>query len=66
MAVGSTEAIFIAAALCGIIALFVHHLGRRRFYMAAAKFPGPRTLPLIGNAHYFIGNSQGDDHVISS
>ncbi|KAK0084153.1 hypothetical protein PV326_006391, partial [Microctonus aethiopoides] len=42
--------------IVGLIALVTYHIKRLHLYRAAAKIPGPPTLPLIGNAHYFIGN----------
>ncbi|KAK0084156.1 hypothetical protein PV326_006394 [Microctonus aethiopoides] len=38
-------------------ALITYHIKRLHLYRAAAKIPGPRTYPLIGNAHYFMGNT---------
>lgn len=56
-------AIFITTTVCGIVALFLYHFGRLRLYIEAAKFPGPPSLPVIGNAHYFVGNTAGDYNI---
>ncbi|CAH1163422.1 unnamed protein product [Phaedon cochleariae] len=34
-----------------------YYLSRRHLYAAAAKIKGPRGLPLIGNAHLFVGKT---------
>ncbi|KAK5638116.1 hypothetical protein RI129_012411 [Pyrocoelia pectoralis] len=34
-----------------------YHWGRRRLYKMASKFPGPISLPFIGNGLYFVGST---------
>ncbi|XP_074042100.1 cytochrome P450 4V2 isoform X1 [Leptinotarsa decemlineata] len=43
-----------------VIALYSmkYHWSRRKMYAAASKMNGPRTLPLIGNAHSFCCKSE--------
>ncbi|KAK0082684.1 hypothetical protein PV325_010025 [Microctonus aethiopoides] len=41
----------------GLISLVKYHIKQIHLYRAAAKIPGPPTLPLIGNAHYFFGDN---------
>lgn len=36
-----------------------YYLRKIRLYKEAAKFPGPPALPFIGNAHYFMGSTEG-------
>lgn len=43
-----------------LIALFTYHLRRLKLYKAAAKFPGPKTWPLIGNADLFFGDGESE------
>lgn len=42
-----------------IVILTHYYWSRRHLYAAAAKLKGPSGLPLIGNAHIFIGKSEG-------
>lgn len=43
----------------GLLALLIFYLRKIRLYRAAAKFPGPPALPFIGNAHVFVGSTEG-------
>ncbi|XP_043285788.1 uncharacterized protein [Venturia canescens] len=55
--IGSTAALFLTLIFCGIVASLLFYYRKWSLYQKAAKFPGPPTLPLIGNAHYFMGDS---------
>ncbi|XP_046467884.2 cytochrome P450 4C1-like isoform X1 [Neodiprion pinetum] len=54
-----TVGCFIAEALfiTGLICILTYHLRRLKLYIKASKFRGPPTIPIVGNAHHFIGNN---------
>jgi hypothetical protein len=48
-----------------VVALFVVHFWQisRRERKLGDLLPGPPTLPLVGNAHYFLNKkNNGEDH----
>ncbi|XP_046591543.1 cytochrome P450 4C1-like isoform X2 [Neodiprion pinetum] len=47
-----------ATFLSGLILLVIYHLRRLRLYKKASKFCGPPTLPFVGNACQFFGNTE--------
>lgn len=38
--------------------LAIYNYGRLDLYRAGNKIPGPLTIPIIGNAHYFFGEAE--------
>ncbi|XP_043277718.1 uncharacterized protein [Venturia canescens] len=57
MVIGIATCSIFGLIFCAIVAFFFFHPQKLRLHRKLGKFPGPPTLPFIGNAHYFIGDS---------
>lgn len=60
MALADVASLVVACAICyGVYEMVMYHVRRRRLYKMASNLPGPPALPFIGNAHLFLGSSEG-------
>ena len=42
------------------IAILINYVKNREFNKLVSRFTGPLSLPIIGCAHLFIGNTEGE------
>lgn len=53
--------ILIVLFIISLVKLIIYHHKRRDLYKAGNKIPGPKpVLPIIGNSHLFMGNSDNN------
>lgn len=63
----TSTAVFYSLLVPAALLWFVYwRLSRRRLYQLAAKLPGPKGLPLIGNALDLTGSSHSKIHTYLS
>ena len=43
-----------------LISIILQYFKNKRLYTQAALFPGPKTIPIFGNAHLFVGSTEGE------
>ena len=51
--------IFVSVITVALVSIILQYIRNRRLYKQAVLFPGPKTIPILGNAHLFVGNTEG-------
>lgn len=52
--------IFVILCLITFLAFVVDFYNKREFYEISSKIPGPFSLPILGDAYLFLGNTESE------
>lgn len=50
---------FLSVITLALVSFLLQYFKNRRLYKQAELFPGPKTIPIFGNAHLFVGSTEG-------